>query len=160
MLLKRLYTKPEGWEPQRAPDGTLTNPLPVTGLDVKHTGTHPEQHFSRRLVDAGLREGWLSLRKGMLTLHTAQGDLDYTVQRMPGLYCCHCDATLDDDPTGEAGRAHVAAMHADTASPDASNPAGYLRTHAYECVLDEVQHAVWASPAVAQRMAQPAPKEG
>jgi hypothetical protein len=147
MLLKRYYDIPEGWEPKRAPDGTLLNPPKVDALDVRHTGTHQEQNFSRRLVDAGLAEGWLSLSKGILTLHTTQEDLTYTILRTPGLYCCHCDAALGEDASGAAGRAHVAAVHPGEPSPDAQHPAGYRHVHAYECVLDVKQHARWQRPA-------------
>ena len=143
MLLKRQYDIPVGWEPQRAPDGMLTNPLPVQSLSLKHTGTHPEQNFSRRLVETGLIEGWVSMSQGTLVVHTDEEDLKYTIVRMPGIYCCHCAAKLDDDATGASGRAHMHTMHADTASPDTTNPAGFRQTHAYECVLDAEQHATW-----------------
>jgi hypothetical protein len=153
MLFKRHYDIPSGWEPERGPDGALLNPLPVAGLEVKHTGTHAEQTFSRRFIDAGLAEGWVSLSRGALIIHALDGDFTYTVARMPGSYCCHCDAPLADDPSGALGRAHVEANHAGVPSPDVTNPAGYCVTHAYECVLDEAQHAQWNAQAVMQRMA-------
>lgn len=147
MLLKRIYEIPEGWEPERAPDGRLLNPLPIAGLHVRHTGVSQAQNFSRRLVDAGLREGWLTLSRGELLLHTAQGDLRYTVLRTPGLYCCHCEAALGEDVTGAAGRGHVASVHAGVPSPEGEHPGGYRHTHGYECLLDAVQHAKWMRPA-------------
>jgi hypothetical protein len=152
MQLKRHYAIPEGWEPVRDAEGRLTNPLPVEGISVKHTGTHATQNFSRRLVDAGIAEGWMSMSRGMLTLHAEEEDLTYTILRMPGMYCCHCDAKLEDDPSGATGRAHLAAEHAGTPSPDPSNPAGFRVTNAYECELDEEQHARWNGAAVAMQM--------
>jgi hypothetical protein len=149
MLLKRNYDIPEGWEPERAPDGRLLNALPVKSLTIKHTGVHAGQNFSRRLVDAGVAEGWLSLRGRTLTLYTEQDELHYSVLHMPGTYCCHCDQRLDDDPSGASSRQHVETMHAEAASPDPNHPAGYRVTHAYECVLDEAQHAKWQVPAYA-----------
>lgn len=147
MRLKRRYDIPEGWEPERSEDGTLTNPLPIAGIDVQHTGVDASQNFSRRVVDAGVQQGWLTLSKGKLILHTNQEDLVYTVARTPGLYCCHCGASLGEDATGQSGQEHVRAMHKDEPSPDPSNPAGYRRTHAYECTLDHDQHVRWQRPA-------------
>jgi hypothetical protein len=143
MLLKRHYNIPAGWAPERAPDGTLLNPLPVDHLEVKHTGVHPEQNFSRGLVDAGLAEGWLSMSRGKIIVHTAQEDLGYTVLKVPGTYCCSCDEALGEDQSGETGRRHVAANHAGEKSPDPNNPAGFRVTNAYECVLAKEQHSKW-----------------
>jgi hypothetical protein len=161
MLLKRLYDKPADWEPERAPDGRLLNPLPVVGLSLHHTGTHKEQNFSRRLVEAGLAQGWVSMAKGQLILHTEDEDLTYTIVRPPGQYCCHCQADVGDDPSGQAGRDHVAQAHAGAASPDPANPAGFRMSHAYECVLEESQHARWNHQAVqAAKAAAPAVRRG
>lgn len=146
MLLKREYAMPEGWEPERDAEGRVTNAPPLKQIHVKHTGTHPEQQFSRRLVDAGLHEGWISLGQGKLTLHTAEGDLAYTIVRVPGTYCCYCNLALGDDPSGVTGRDHVALMHAGESCDDQDNPAGYRVTHAYECVLDADTHAKWQVP--------------
>lgn len=149
MLLKRNYDIPEGWEPERDAHGNLTNPLPVKSLTLKHTGVHPEQNFSRRLIDGGLQEGWLSLGHGQVVLHTEQGDLHYTVNKVPGSYCCFCDAKLDDDTTGTSGREHVREFHEGAESPDPSNPMGFRVTNAYECTLDADEHAKWMRPAYA-----------
>lgn len=148
MMLKRIYKKPPGWEPVRnvrGQDGTLTdpgrpegeclNPPPLDYVALAHTGTDRRQRFSERLIRTAIAEGWCSIAAGMLTLHVEPGDLVYTIERTPGTYCCHCGERLD----GEA-RAHVAQRHAGLASPDPSNPAGYERVNAYECVLDERQH--------------------
>lgn len=181
MLLKRKYEKPEGWEPEyegmaafqtMLANAHLTdaqkeemlatykrtaavmNAPPVVGVIVKHTGTHPEMNFKRQRVEEALAAGWMSISQGKLTLHAEDEDLVYTITRIPGTYCCHCDAKLDDDVRGDSGRRHVTTYHAGVASPDTSNPAGFLVTHAYECVLDAAQHAKWNGAAVAQQAAQ------
>jgi hypothetical protein len=156
MLLKRLYDMPEGWEAERDETGTLLNRPPLWAMSIKHTGTHAEQNFSRRFIDAGMIEGWLSMGQGKITLHGVDEeteepvDLVYTVLRMPGTYCSHCDMKLDDDPSGASSRAHVADRHGETPSPDRQNPAGYRVTTAYECVLEEDQHAQWNATARAE----------
>jgi hypothetical protein len=158
MLLKRIYDKPAGWERQAnarrtdgkladpaKPEGACLNPPPFKHIEVKHTGTNPEQNFSDRLVSAGLAEGFISLSKGKLTLHGKPEDLNYTVKRIPGYYCCHCAAALPDAgrlvaPGVTAGMQHIADAHQGKDSPDAGNPAGYCRINHYECVLDSTQH--------------------
>lgn len=154
MLLKRLYDTPDGWVAERDADGRVTNAPPLKGLRLYHTGTNPAQNFSRRMVDTGLAEGWLTLGKGLLMIDTEQETLEYTIVRTPGTYCCHCDARLEDDPSGASGRAHVTQAHAGTPSPDPSNPAGFRVTSAYECTLNEAQHALWNGQAHAARMAK------
>jgi hypothetical protein len=150
MYIKRLYDIPEGWEAERDAHGALVNPLPVKAITLKHTGPEsmPEQNFSRRMVDAGLQEGWMSMSRGKLTMHTDAEDLEYTILKMPGTYCVHCEAKLDDDPGGASNRAHVTEAHGDAPSPDPAHPAGYRVTNAYECVLREDQHARWSAQAV------------
>lgn len=181
MLLKRKYDKPDGWEPeyegmaefqamltasgmsevQQAEmlaafrrTASVVNTPPVVGVSVKHTGTHPEQHFKRQRVEEALAAGWMSIGQGKLTVHAEEEDLVFTITRIPGTYCCYCGAKLQDDVRGDDGRRHVALHHAGAESPDSSNPAGFLVTHAYECVLDESQHATWNGTAVAQRATQ------
>lgn len=128
MLLKRIY----------ADDGS------VSAVEIKHTGTNPEQNFSHRLVEQAIVEGWASLDGDRLTLRGQPEDLAYTVRRSPGYYCTS---------TGE--RIPVSAMA--WASPQRGTLArkealawlaargkaatDYEVTNAYECVLDEAQHA-------------------
>jgi len=159
MLLKRIYDKPEGWERRvniRAlggvaltdpmkPEGACLNPPPLSHIEIKHTGTSPEQNFSDRLVAAGLAEGWITLGKGKLVLHGKPEDLNYAVKRLPGYYCCHCRSALPDAgtivaPGVTAGMQHVADAHSEKESPDPGNPAGYCRINYFECVLDSAQH--------------------
>lgn len=134
MLLKKFYRKDPAGENA------------VAGVGLIHTGTHPEQNFSARLVAQGLAQGWLAIGGGKLTLTTVDPDLEseakleYTIVRGPGLYCCHCAKRLEDDVTGELARGHVAEAHPGAESPDRDNPAGYRRITGYEAVLDAAQH--------------------
>jgi hypothetical protein len=86
MLLKRHYNKPDGWVKEVDEKGDCTNPPPLSHLEVKHTGTHPAQHFSTGLVAAGLAEGWMTIGPGKLILHGKPEDLVYTITRVPGEY--------------------------------------------------------------------------
>jgi hypothetical protein len=117
MRLKRLYA--------HAADGT---PTTVRGIRVLRASER--QHFSPGLIDGGIREGWLSMGQGRLTLHGEAGDVVYQLVRTPGAYCCHCDARIEDAsvlvaPGFTRGRQHVAQAHPGVASPDPTSPAGY-----------------------------------
>src|SRR4051812_17610297 len=75
--------------------GELPDPPFPTHVEVKeHRGEL--QNFSDRLVDNAVFEGWATLGRGKLTLHTADGDPDveFNVLEVPGVYCCHCDERL------------------------------------------------------------------
>lgn len=129
-------------------DGTVDHVI------VRDTGTHAEQNFSAQLVQSGLSDGWITMGRGQLTIHTAedQDDLVYTIERGPGMYCCHCGQKLPDDPSGELGRSHVQREHAGVESPDPQNPLGFRVINAYECVLDPVLHAQYKiAPAAAAK---------
>ena len=129
MLMKRIYDRSDPEKPK------------LSHIELRHTGTHAEQNFSRRLVEAAAAEGWVTISRGKLILHAKPEDLNYTILRSPGTYCCHCGEKLSSDPAGVEARAHIAAKHKGVDSPDAANPAGYRVTHAYECALDTAQHA-------------------
>jgi hypothetical protein len=169
MELKRVYRFPEGWKPDRnerfAVEPTRGNPLglkdttkqegdvlnqpPIDHFIIRHTGTHKEQNFSDRMVQAGLVAGFASIANGELTLKAEPEDLVYKILRGPGYYCCHCGEQLVDanlfvkDPkTGEStevtrGMVHVDTVHNGEESPDPSNPSGYRRVAGYECELEE-----------------------
>jgi hypothetical protein len=151
MLLKRLHSRPEGWERKvnlrqadgqlvdpTKPEGVCLNPPPLAGVAVAHTGVDAEQNFSERLVTLAIAEGWVSISKGKLVLHSVSEDLRYTINRAPGFYCTHCGEKQD---SAEAAKAHIAAAHAGKPSPDRTNPAGYEKVNSYECVLDSEQHS-------------------
>ena len=154
MLLKRQYCKPEGWTPKRNTrdakgvlthphrrEGALLNPPAFDHVEIKHTGLHPEQHFSTGLVDAGIEEGWISVQDGQLILHAAPAALVYDILRVPGRYSCYDGAKLPDDPEdkGTLARAYLAEHHPGATSPDPDNPAGYYKINYYECQLNAAQ---------------------
>lgn len=126
-------------------DGVIVDMIPpLKNVVIIHTGTHAEQNFSGGLVDAAISEGWMTITKGKIILHAQRQDgvdvdLNYTINRMPGRYCCHCGEKLPDDATGELARAHVKERHIGP-SPDPENPAGYSMLNHYACTLDLKQH--------------------
>jgi hypothetical protein len=119
--------------------GRQVSPARVTGIEVR-TAPAPGQrhHFTPGLLDRGMAEGWLSVSRGVITLHAAEGDLAFRILRAPGHYCCHCGvpiehggAWVDEAKTQTKGQAHVATAHPKTTSPDPANPAGYERINYY-----------------------------
>lgn len=134
MRLKKFYKKDaEG------------NAVAVDYVQVLHTGTKPEQHFSLNLMDQMMRAGFAMITRDQIVLHTKPKDLIYTVKRHPGYYCCHCKEYLPDAglmlASGETvGQNHVGIVHSDATSPDPSNPAGYERINYYDVVLNSDLH--------------------
>ena len=57
---------------------------PVSGVEVEHAG--PEQHFSTRIIDRGLSEGWMSIANGQLSVNGENRTLVYDIKRAPGTY--------------------------------------------------------------------------
>jgi len=154
MLLKRHYTKPEGWTPRRnqrdargvLPNprraaGVVLNPPPFEHIEIRHTGFHPEQNFSTKLVNAGLEEGWIAIEKGKLLLYGDPETLVYDITRGPGRYSCFDGSKLPDDEAdkGTLARAVLAERHPGQPSPDPQHPAGYYKLNHYECVLNTEQ---------------------
>lgn len=141
MLLKCHY--------RRTPKGDLVSPPQLEHVEVKHTGTKPEQNFSEGLVVDGVADGLVTLGKGRLVLHVKPEDLFYTIKRGPGYYCCHCGVAIPDAnafvavsylPGVTVGMQHVADAHGKAKSPDPGNPSGYCRLNHYETVLEAKQH--------------------
>lgn len=139
MLLKRIYSNETGKPPK------------LDHIVVKHTGVSVEQNFSRRLVEGAVAEGWMTLSRGKIIVHAKPEDLVYTVKRAPGHYCVHCGEKLDSDTNGQGARKHVAEKHAGAKSPDPQWPHGYAVTNAFECVLDEKQHAKFKATPIGTR---------
>lgn len=109
--------------------GESPTPPAPTHLEVQEQ-RGDMQRFSKRFVDAGLLEGWVSLGDGELRLRTAKGkpDARFSVLELPGVYCCHCDARLQSGD--DVAQAHVAEHH-EGPSPDPENPSGYRVSNAY-----------------------------
>jgi hypothetical protein len=147
MLLKRLYGQPG---PSRLGE-SVPESVTLTGLRLVHTGTHVEQNFSRQLIDTLVREGFCTLQRGKIILHTEEADLEYTILYTPGQYvCCHDGYVIADGTArGDAQRAYIEKWFPGVPSPDKSNPAGYRLVNGYECVLDVQQHEHWKSPSSA-----------
>lgn len=131
MRLKRHYVRiidPETGEPALDNEGNYrlepaldangrpilaTNGMPLPKLshvEVEHTGSSPEQHFTPRLVANGIAEGWLSLSGSQLTIKAQGEDLVYTIVRVPGRY------------------------------PSQAETSGYEVINYYDCVLNAAQH--------------------
>ena len=118
MLLKRLYDSDK-------------KDAKVIGVEVVRA--KDRQHFSPNILQMGAAQGWLKQADGKITIGKDANAVTYKVMRGPGYYCCHCRKAMDD---GASARAHIEAEHAGEKSPDQSNPAGYERTHYYDCVKE------------------------
>lgn len=112
MLLKRLYDEKKN----------------VRGVRVLRAG--PKQHFSPKMVERAVSEGWMSLAAGRITVNAEPEAVVYQIKAAPGYYCCHCNRLLGDGPSG---RAHVKEAHKGEQSPDPGNPAGYRKDNFYAC---------------------------
>ena len=71
MKLKRLY------------DHSGDEPV-VSGIQVLYAG--PIQHFSTRLVEGAIEEGWMTMEDGLITIHDEEKPLVYKILRGPGRY--------------------------------------------------------------------------
>lgn len=129
MFLKRLY--------QREEDGSLTRPLVVRNVIRVKTAAE-FQKFSPRIINTAVIEGWMTLGKGLLTIHGEEGDVVYKVLRIPGYYCCFCGGKLDGEVKS---RAHVLELHKDAKKPNTrasrNNPAGYELAAYFSCAREE-----------------------
>lgn len=155
MQLKRLYdwnaprrTWPRNTvarhKPLVAPDGAVITEQITPPVRCVRILTAPErQHFSERMVEGAREEGWLTLEADRIAIAAEDGPVVYRIERMPGRYCCHCDAKLDDDDftnpgrPGEHARDHVATEHGDAPSPDPENKSGYRCIRYYDCVRED-----------------------
>lgn len=144
MHLKRVFDEhapKEKWVPRLDAAGQemhdengeriMIPPVVPNVVEVLHAGLH--QHFSPDMVFRGGQAGWLVSGGGKLTVRGVDGAITYKVVRVPGYYCCHCKAPMDD---GLTARAHLAEKHAGEKSPDPSNPSGYERINYYDCVRE------------------------
>ena len=125
MQLKRVY--------KTDADGVVITPLILDYVKLLRSG--PKQKFSTGLVKAAVAEGWMTLTKGRIVLHT-KPEVSYKIVRIPGRYCCFSGDKLPDDATGAAAQAHIASNHKGKKSPDKQNPSGYCMLNAYDCVKE------------------------
>lgn len=143
MLIKRHYD-PASLERKALGIGDAV----CTHVEVKHTGTSPEQNFSTRLVTQAMAEGWMSVEGDKLTMRTAanQPDLVYTVVRTPGTYAKQDGARIPISDlareermrTGQ-GRLSAKEAAAFLAAPKYTDKSYEVIDH-FACVLSADQH--------------------
>lgn len=121
-----------------------------THVLVKHSGTEPEQNFSRRLVLQAVTDGWMKIDGApgsqTLTIKAEPEDLFYAVKRQPGYYCISTGERIPVDDlawsqmlqtgVGDLSRQQALAWLASKGKAATD----YEVTMAYECVLGAAQH--------------------
>jgi hypothetical protein len=122
-----------------------------THVRVIHTGTHPQQNFSHRVVEQALVDGWMHLESdgkiATLTVTAEPEDLHYRLKRAPGYYCRSTGELIPISPTAwtrmrSTGQGDMSSREAKAWLLARGKDAGdYEVTNAYECVLDAEQHA-------------------
>ena len=125
--------------PDLAP-GALVEPWPLAGVELD--GDLPATHrFSIRMVDQAVTEGWMTLGRGRITIHTMSGDVMWRIVRKPGAYCVHCGAAVGSGPAGRAGEVARRRLHTDGCCGDGGHPddapAGYEVLNGWEVELEE-----------------------
>jgi len=125
MKIKRFYKKDD--------KGALIleNGEPVVET-IKVTLLSKRQNFTQKFIDKAIREGYATLTKGKLILHTQDGDLEYKILRSPGYFCCHDNQSLGGE---KECREYVAINFAGIDSPDKNNPSGYRKDNFHACEL-------------------------
>jgi len=123
----------------RDPMGRPVSPRPLAG--VKVVGDAPdEHHFSPKFVTNGMAEGWISIIKGTIILHTVDGDVVYRIVRGPGAYCCHCGIKVGEGPSASRAEVTARSAHAEECCNGTPHPTewpdGYEVINHYECRLE------------------------
>lgn len=111
---------------------------PVSGVRVLRAGK--VQRFTQNFLNGGLKEGWLSMGDGRITIADLSAPLTYQIVRVPGAYCCHCDEPVpggQSPATAAESLEHVSQAHPGITSPDPSNPSGYRVENCYTAVLED-----------------------
>lgn len=123
---------------------TRTKAGVITALQVKHTGLRPAQNFSRRFVEDGVAGGYMVLGEGTLTVKAKPEDLNYAVTRQPGYYCRSTGQRIPISAMAWASpsRDRLACAEAQKwLASQGLEATDYEVTNAYECVLNDKQHA-------------------
>ena len=118
MFLKRLWAKDK--------DG---KPTAVKGVHVLRSKA--VEHWSPKLVQTGIAEGWLAAGAGKFTVTGDNQTIEYRVIRGPGTYSCFTGEKLEGEVDAKA---HVAKVGKGKPSPDPTNPAGYRVDNFYTVV--------------------------
>ncbi|GEM_PF-4305641 len=121
----------------RSTDGP---PWPLAGVSI--IGELPEMHrWSTRMVDRAVTEGWMTLGRGRITVHTMSGDIVWRIVRAPGAYCVHCGCEVGGGPAGSPDEVARRRLHTDECCDDgghpAEHPAGYEVLSGWEVELEE-----------------------
>lgn len=130
MLLKRRFERDTNG-PVKDAGGNLI----LKHIEVKRLPKDGKQRITRKMVDRGLEEGFISLIKGNIIFHTVP-ELIFKVIHSPGIFCCFDEKRMGDQ---KEARAYVKANFAGQESPDKNNPAGYRDSRSYACELVDVK---------------------
>lgn len=135
----------------RDDSGELVKVLPgaLDGITVNWADSG-RQIFTQAWINRGLDEGWLSMGAGKIVISPMDSEpLVYSIVRVPGHYCCHCEKPIPNGSTmvsdGDLksritlGTKHVKENHFGKPSPDPQNPSGYRQENAYTLMLDKGQ---------------------
>lgn len=79
MYLKRIF--PKGVEVRVEKDGERVEVFEECLIEIKRAS--PVWHVSQKLMDKGIGEGWMSVGKRQVTLHTPSGDVVYDIHSAP-----------------------------------------------------------------------------
>lgn len=117
-------------------------------VEVKHTGVHPEQNFSSRMVMNAVSEGWMVIEGDKLTIKTCehQPNLVYTINRSPGHYALQDGSRIpiSDLAKEERQRTGIGRLSAKEAlayiTAKGFTNKGYEVIDHFECVLDSALH--------------------
>ena len=102
----------------------------VDTIKVKRLSKH--QNFTQKFIDKAVREGYATLSKGKVIIHTQDGDLEFKILRSPGYFCCHDNKSLGGE---KECRDYVKDNFAGIDSPDKNNPSGYRKDNFHACEL-------------------------
>lgn len=90
----------EAAKPYLRPEFTIDKIMDVDRVErfdeclVEIQNSVDEWHVSPKLMDKGIAEGWMTVSKGRITLHTPEGDVDYAISAKPdrqkGLHYFDC----------------------------------------------------------------------
>lgn len=123
MIMKKIYHAPSN-------DGEFRV---VSGIEMKRLPKNGIQHFTQKLVDMGIGEGWLKITPSTITItDTSNKKHKFTIEVPPGKYCLHCDEKLSDDAQGTQARLHVEQEHSE-ADPLGDGGSGYMAINYYVC---------------------------
>ncbi len=137
MYLKRHY------DPDTLGEGKTPK---VSHVEVIHTGSKAEQNFDDGLIEQAVVDGWASVSGDRLTLKTADGELAYSITRMPGYFCKSTGETI---PLTD--RAWLKFRLANDSSLSRPEALAWLQANGkaaddydicvtFQCVLDAEQH--------------------